>query len=179
MKDDAKLVLCLSLGMSLMLAGGLAAQTPQSQEPPDDPQVKRPALLTAGPLKADPKDDELRKLLKARYNAALGELKDYYEAEDFASKHAVTRRSSADDWYGTWQRLVYAGLELYDKPADRISLLTQYLEVTKGLETIAQARFDHGRTRIGDLHRARFERLDAEIRLLKAKREADRGKDKR
>jgi hypothetical protein len=37
---------------------------------------------------------------------------------------------------------------------------------------------DHGKIAIGDLHRARYERTDAEIRLLRAKREADKVKDK-
>jgi outer membrane protein TolC len=77
-----------------------------------------------------------------------------------------------------WKRLVQAGLELYDKPADKVALLTQYLEITREAEKYAQDCYDAERLRIGELHRARYERLDAEIRLLRAKREADKAKGK-
>jgi hypothetical protein len=168
----------LWLCLLMMLAGNSAAQAPQSQSPSDRPGVKLPAILSAKPVAEDPKDDELRKLLKARYNEAVGELKDYYEANDLANRAGITRRDGPDDLYGRWQRLVQAGLELCDKPAEKVALLTQYLEVTKEAEKIEQARYDAGRIRIGDLHRARYERLDAQVQLLRAKREAEGTKGK-
>jgi hypothetical protein len=130
--------------------------------------------LSAKPFKEEPKDDDLRKLLKAQYNEALGELKDYYELENAANRNGVTLRGDPDDLYGPWQRLVRAGLELCDKPDEKIALLKQYLEMTKEAEKVAQQRYDTGRVRIGALNRARYERLGAEVQLIRAKREADK-----
>ncbi len=173
MKSVTKPEPWLSLCLLMTLVGNSAAQAP-SQKPPDQPEEKLPALLAAKPLKEDPKDDELRKLLKARYNEALGEAKDFYESE----KLPPARLINLNDRYGRWQRLVQAGLELCDKPAEKVALLTQYVELTKELEKKEQARFDAGREAAYELRRARYERLDAEIQLLRAKREADKAKDK-
>ncbi len=178
MKSVTRLLPTRALCLLMMLGGLSAAQTPQPQKRPETPEVKYPPPLSANPLKEEPDDGPERKLLKARYNAAVGELKDYYEFAALANKHGISRLYTPDGLYGPWKRLVQAGLELYDKPADKLVLLTQYLEITKEVEKDAQAQYDAGRTRIGDLHRARYERLDAEIRLLRAKREADKAKDK-
>ncbi len=164
----------MALCLLLTLVGSAAAQAPQPQKPPAQPQVKLPAILTAKPLQDDPKDDELRKLLKARYNEAVSELKAYYEEESLG----VDRLYTLDELYKPWQRLVQAGLELCDKPAEKVALLTQYVEITKEAEKNHKARYDAGRESIKYLHRARYERLDAEIQLLRANREADRATDK-
>jgi outer membrane efflux protein len=168
----------LLLGLLMMLVSNLAAQAPQPQKPPDKLKVKVPALLSAKSVKADPKDDELRKLLKARYNEAVSEAKAYYELEQLANRNAVELTRNEDYRYRMLQRVVQAGLELCDTPGEKVALLKQYLEVTKEDEKRTQARYDAQRIPIGDLNRARYERLDAEIRLLRAKREADKAKDK-
>jgi hypothetical protein len=155
----------------MTLVCSLAAQAPQPQEVPDRSELKLPALVSAKSLKVDPKDDELRKLLKARYNDAVGDAKAVYE--DY-----VHGRATYDKLYGSWQRVVQAGLELCDKPAQKVALLTQYLEATKEAEKLAQAWNNEGKIRVGDLHRARYERLNAEILLHRAKREADKAKEK-
>jgi hypothetical protein len=67
---------------------------------------------------------------------------------------------------------------LNEQPADRGRLLEQYGEVAKEIERIGQLRFDSGRVSAGDFHRMRSIRIDAEIRLLRARREADRAKGK-
>ena len=171
MKSPTRPVPWISLCLLLTLAGRSASQPP-SEKPPTRPEEKPPALLTAKPLQIDPKDDELRKLLKARYNEALAEAKANYEFE----KLPVDRLVNFDDLYGRWQRLVQAGLELCDKPAEKVALLTQYVDLTKDLEDAEQKRFDAGRVPEYALHRARYQRLDAEVQLLRAKREADRAK---
>jgi hypothetical protein len=162
----------------MVLFGNLAAQAPQPQKPPDKPQVKLPALLSAKTLKVDPKDDELRKLLKARYNEAVSEAKAYYEMVQLANRNAVELDRNEDYRYRMLQRVVEVGLELCYTPAEKVALLTQYLEVTKEDEKRTQARYDAHRIPISDLHRARYERLDAESRLLRAKRESEKAKDK-
>lgn len=157
----------------VMLAGNLAAEAPQARQAPVQPEVKVPTLLTAKPVKEDPKDDDLRKLLKARYNEAVAEMEARYK--EFLSGR---ERGTFDAMVEVAQRLVQSGLELNDKPAERAALLAQYVELTKEVEKIAQARFDVARIPVDELHRARYQRLDAEIQLLRAKREVDKAKGK-
>ena len=168
----------LSLCLLLVLAGNSPSETPQSEKAPDKPKVKLPALLAAKPLKAGPQDDELRKLLKARYNEAVSEARDYYELEHLASTSAIEMDANEGYRYQALHRVMQAGLEVFEKPAEKVAFLKQYLEVLKAAEKRTQAKNDVGRNRLGDLNRARYERLDAEIRLLRAKREADKAKDK-
>jgi hypothetical protein len=87
-------------------------------------------------------------------------------------------RTSYDSVAEARQRLLQAGLELCDKPADKVALLTQYVELTKATEKFAQARSEAGRGTETAIHRLRYQRLDAEIQLLRAKREADKVKGK-
>jgi hypothetical protein len=178
MKSAIRLNPQLPLCLLIALVGYSSAQAAEQQKPPDQPEVKLPALLSAKPLKIDPKDDELRKLLKARYNEAVSEARDCYEFEEFARKYGPSQLYDADYLYGMWQRVVQSGLELCDTPAEKVALLTQYLEVTRKAEKYMQARYNAGRDRIGALQRARYERLNAEIHLWRVKREADQAKDK-
>jgi hypothetical protein len=68
--------------------------------------------------------------------------------------------------------VVRAGLEVFDKPAERVALLTDYLEALKQAEKVEQGRYEANRCGIAPVHRARYERLEAEVGLLRAKREA-------
>jgi hypothetical protein len=159
----------LAAFLLVALPGSPAAQ------PADEPAEKLPPLLAAKPLKVDPGDGELRKLLKARYNEALGEAVDFHR---FRHTPFVEWRGDPDDLYQPWQRLVRSGLVVHDKPDERVTLLTHYLELVREEEKVQQWRYDAGRVRGKELHRARYERLQAEAWLLRAKREADRVKDK-
>ncbi len=161
-------VMWLSFSLFLMPAGYPAAAASQPQ--PEQPAPKVPALLAAQPLKEDPRDDELRKLLKARYNEAVAEVKALH-------KMLLAGRGTIDSCVGAGRRLVQAGLELCDKPADKVTLLTQFVELTQMAEKSIQARLAFNGTS-ADLHRARYQRLDAEIQLLRARREADKAKGK-
>jgi hypothetical protein len=69
--------------------------------------------------------------------------------------------------------MLQAGLELCDKPAEKIALLTQFLEQATTAEQIARANLEAARGTKSALHRLRYQRLDAEIKLLRAKREAE------
>jgi hypothetical protein len=158
----------------MALAGTSSSQEPQPKEKPGEPKTKLPALLASNPLKADPADNELRRLLKARYNEAVSEAKAFYMEEPF-----IDRIDTQDALYGRWQRVVQAGLELCDKPADKVTLLSQYVDVAKELEQETKSRCDAGRLPIYHLHRARYQRLDAEIQLMRARRDAENPKDKR
>lgn len=156
----------LSISLLLVVAGYSAAQAPASKA-----EAKGSDLLSGQPLSEDPKDDELRKLLKARYNEALAEV-------DVASKLFQAAQGSYDSVAGARQRLLRAGLELCDQPADKVALLTQHVERAVAAEKVAQAAQEAGRGSAAAVHRARYQRLDAEIQLLRAKREADKAKGK-
>ena len=146
------------------LAGG--------KEPP--PKEKLPALLTAKPLEPDAKDDEERKLGKARYNEAVAAVTGYY-------RHAMLDLTrSFDPVFAMSPQLLRAGLELSETPKSKVTLLEEYLEMTKWLEgNIDQfIKAGAGQFTRSDLHRARYLRLDAEIQLLRARRDADKAKGK-
>lgn len=89
-----------------------------------------------------------------------------------------TGRAPLDSFAEAGQRLMRAGLELSDTPTDKIALLTQYVELAKTAEQVAIARFQAARDTEAAIHRARYQRLDAEIQLPRAKREANKAKGK-
>jgi hypothetical protein len=65
--------------------------------------------------------------------------------------------------------LLEAELEVATTKADRLAALEAHLARMKDNEKIWQGRFDAGRVLAVDLTRARFARLDAELRLAKEK----------
>lgn len=160
---------CLSLSLALMLVSVVLAQAPKSEPAQAEADVR--AVLSGEPLKEDPKDDELRKLLKARYNEVLS------EEGGFAAMH---RRdwASAESLAETRQRRLQAGLDLCDRPADKIALLNQFVEQTKDQEKLAQAMKEAARGTQMTIHRFRYQRFDAEIQRLRAQREIDKANSK-
>ncbi len=76
----------------------------------------------------------------------------------------------AENRYGMWQRLVHSSLELCDKPADKVAILADYLELTREAEALEKARYEAGRVGIDCVVRAKHERLEAEIRLHREKK---------
>jgi hypothetical protein len=139
------------------LPASLAAQV--KPLPQDPGRVFDP--VRAKPLPAEAKDDQLRKLLKDRYNEALGEVKDLYEVIRAGKAIALLLPPAS-------QRLTHADLELSDKPADKVVVLRRYLNLTKASEKLFQVKFEIGTSPILDLCRARYYRIDAEIQLLRA-----------
>jgi hypothetical protein len=139
---------------------------------PDPPKEKIPALLESKPLTAGPKDDEMRKLLIARYNAALAEVK-------IVAGKVLAGAVNFEQLVEPSKRLVRAGVEVQDKPANQITFLEQYVELTKEFEKTAETLSKNGRIPPNDLERTRYYRLDAEIQLLRAKRAVASPKDKK
>jgi hypothetical protein len=132
-----------------------------------DDLYKVPKILTAKPIQNAPGDDELQKLLKARYNESVAETalryQDYLEGKE--------RIDPLLDAANRWLR---AGMELYPRPQERAALLKRMLEVADRLEAFRQslltttkpARFQR------EGHKLRQWRLDIEINLVKAKKAA-------
>jgi outer membrane protein TolC len=69
-------------------------------------------------------------------------------------------------------RLLEAELEWKTKPAEQIAALEAHLERMKNIHDINLARFNAGRASVGDLKQAEYYRLDAEVRLERAKQKA-------
>jgi hypothetical protein len=154
--------------------GTSSAQAGEPPKPVAEGSPKLPALLSAKPVMVDPKDDEVRKLLKMRYNEAVSELRAYYA--DFSQPG--DRIYTLDELYERWGRLLRAGLELCGTSSEKEVLLTEYVKIAKEIERDQQGQYDAGRVRMTELHRARYERLDAEIQLYCVKREAAKGRNK-
>ncbi len=149
----------------LPISSYLAAQPPGKIEPKPFVEVK--------PLEADPKDDELHKLMKERRNAAASEMNTYLELF-----RAARGSPFGADLFGPLDRLVHSGLELSDKPADRVKILSEALDIAREMERLTRLGVDNGRTTTQDLHRVRYVRLDLEIQLLRARTKRTRAEAK-
>jgi hypothetical protein len=151
--------------VSLLLV--LAFASAQAVAAPPAEEEKPPAIVAAKLLKPAPGDGALRKLLIARYNTALEELKIRYRLP-------LGDQEALDGLIDVAKRVVASKLELSSKLADEITVRQQYLELVTEVERIYQNLVEGGvRTRI-DLKKARYLRLDAEIQLLRAKAKAKR-----
>lgn len=140
-----------------------------AQVPPGG--IENSSIFTAKPRVPAPGDDELQRLLIARYNEAVKELKAVTAAYQTGSSTFETVINAAE-------HVLKSGLELGDKPADEIALLEQYLDYTKQNEAKVKRQYEAGQ-RGGEsdkMHQATYLRLGAEIELLRAKRKAGMAK---
>src|SRR5258708_19523368 len=85
------------------------------------------------PLEAKPTDDELRKLQIERYNESLLELASLVEL-------VLGGKKTPEILFDAQKRFVQSGLEVFDKPEDRISLLTDYVAMAKEAEKVFQGK---------------------------------------
>jgi len=123
------------------------------------------ALDKPGPRLPAPGDDELKILLIAKYNAAFAEVKSVEAAYGAGT-------IPFDSIFEAQKRLLQAELELSDKPADQIAAFEKQLEMAKHVEqkvkSLALSYCKGGEA--DKYYQAKFQRLDAEIQLLRAKR---------
>jgi hypothetical protein len=134
-------------------------------------QEPRTGFRNYKPVIANPKDDELRKLQIERYNEGLEELKSLTELMLRGTK-------TPERYFDAGKRFVQSGLDVFDKPEDRIALLTDYVAFAKDNENVFQTQLQGGKVAAADTHLASYYRIDAEIQLLKAKRAAEKPKEK-
>jgi len=127
-------------------------------------------------LKPSDADNDERKLLIARHTEALEELKERYqyiggqfEPGDHGSVEELTRAA---------QRLLAAELELYAKPVDQVAVRVKYLDFTKNVEEMCKAYAEpcegvSPRMTVAQARVASYQRLEAELELLRAKRKSE------
>lgn len=195
MREFLLIIVSLAYSMAGIVHGVEPAPPPIPASPPLSPALAPPPLAPPGELPGPPNnfptipgkdgpiektwlpkaklrepaagDDDLRHLLIARYNAALTELNSIM----IASEHGLSRYIDPEE---THVRVLNAELGLSDKPADQIAALEFYRDSRKQVESDIKAMyvanvpgFDTAR-----YQQALYSRLDAEIRLLLAKRKA-------
>jgi hypothetical protein len=141
------------------------------QDPPnnngDMPDIKNtfPLLLPDEPLKPGKNDDDLRKLLIARFNAASEETRDRV-IESTPRTHPIDKAVNAAN------RLIQSRIELIENPEDEIAVREEFLSLAKHIEKLTESLLKVGRCNTTDVALARYMRLDAEILLLKLKSKA-------
>jgi hypothetical protein len=141
-----------------------------AQAPPDKPE-DLPEILKAQPLKPAPEDNELQRLLKDRYNAAL-------QATQARLQEFLAGRAVIDVLLGQAGQVLTSELGLHGAPLERARVHEKYFQLARDIEKVAKARYDAGRMGIADYEQARYFRLDAEIQLLRARQEAEAIKPK-
>jgi len=163
--------LASSISLVLLAAGCVNAQDPT--ELPLNPKKVIPEKPPADPLlakltKADPNDDALRLLLKARYKAAAEVIRQLEPRlgtiphEDYLAQ--------IGHYQSGLKRLLDAGSELTDKPEEKIALLKRHVEIATAFEKKMK---DSAAATLGAPHllgEAIYFRLDAEIKLMKAEK---------
>ena|SRR2546426_4748963 len=144
----------------LTLAASGSGESGREQKKQTDVAEFIGKLLTPAPT-----DDELRKLQIERYNAAHLELAGIWGnvAAGKLSFHAMVEPS---------RRLVHSELELYQQPAEKIIARERHLTLLKEVERLTKGAWTAGVVPSFEYHQIRYLRLDAEIELLRAKRQA-------
>jgi hypothetical protein len=129
-----------------------------------------PALLTAKPLQAAHGDDEMRKLFKERYNAALATLQGQYQRSKIDTAMPMPTLS-----------LVLAGRALQEAelalagPTDVLSVYERHLQLTRFLDQHAESLLKKGLISTADFQAAREAHLGAEVKV-RAQRDASAAK---
>jgi hypothetical protein len=160
--------LTIVMGVALLLAA--LAPRALTQEPENADAKLVGQLKQFAPAKEDPKDNELRKLLKERYNAAVDEVSVRLQRVEGGAE-------TPDELIPAARRVIESGLELSDKPTDQLVLLEKDVALTKLVEKLTKERVDAGVKNFtpADLSKAKYARADAEIRLLRFKEKLKAG----
>jgi hypothetical protein len=132
-------------------------------EEPKAPNELKLTILQVKPVDEAPGDDALRKLVKARFNCAVEEVR-------YHSLLYKAGRTTVDSFYSAGRRLTDAELDLLDKAADRVACLERFVELTRVIDEIADARLKAGSISAAEREVARGRRLEAEIRLERERR---------
>jgi hypothetical protein len=172
--------------------GKAGAPAAERQNPPPDPlppmrplpgagNVRSPftdsfaamaAALKPLPLVAvDPRDDELTRLRKERYQCARVAL--HWRLESFNAGVNVRPDGSTGQerlLACVTERFLAAELALTERAEDKLAAYDRALAILKWIELVNDSVFRAGHWMIQDLEQSRSERLNMEIKVLEAKR---------
>jgi hypothetical protein len=140
----------------------------QQAEKTDEAETPQVQVLPAAAFAADASDDELTALLKERYRTAVEEVAILREISrgQFDPLFDLRRCSEAET------RLAHDALELCKTSEQRIAVLQKLVDSLKVMEDLYERRAKLGVISTRYVLTARHDRLDAEIELARAKREA-------
>jgi hypothetical protein len=110
-------------------------------------------------------DDDLEKLLKGRFNEAVGVL-------TLRVQTYQAGRGTFEQVFEAARHVLRSELDLTEKQAEQVAVREKFLTLAKELERIAKLRFEAGQVPKDEVHTAAYWRIDAEIQLVKAKRKA-------
>jgi hypothetical protein len=127
------------------------------------------AWLPSEAINDQPKDDELQKLLKARYRESVKEISFVYQTFEGGVGHSASVFPQLIDAASRCQQ---AALELCRTQKERIFLLEQSVKFRQGIEDFMAARQEQGIDPGSWIYQTRAWRMAAEIELIKAKRSA-------
>jgi hypothetical protein len=135
----------------------LAAQPPGAGRP------KLPRLLTAKPVEVTEERDEMRKLMRARYNAALEEVRGRYQ-------QFLHGTGKVDSMFDAFRRLLASGVVAAESVKDQVEFLEQYVDLTRQVSGSVHGQAKSGQISSAEAAQARYMHLDAQIQLLHAQR---------
>jgi hypothetical protein len=115
-----------------------------------------------------PGDDELKKLRKERYQSARVQCVKFFDM--FVAGSLARGRDPFGLLLKSLNLLAESELALSDSPTDQIAALQRRVTLIKGIESINKTRFELGKTALSDYEGARYELLDAEVKLAELKR---------
>jgi hypothetical protein len=147
----------------LVLPGSATTQGKAPKKPQDQ---KLPKLLAGKPLDTGVESDDLRQLLRARYNAALEEARLRYRQLNSGAPGATSLSELLD----TLRRLLVSGMAVMDVGKNRVLFLEEYVDLTRRIERTAADSVRAGVASGAAAAQARYMRLDAEIQLLRTRR---------
>jgi hypothetical protein len=172
----------LGTGAGVATYQKLAAQQPEQKraqaqqavpvvDPTDDVEREvstflKNLILSSDEVKAllatSRESNTLKDLLKARYVVASEEVSARF-------MEFMTGRGTLDIFISSTRRLLDAERELSGKRDAQIAAMEKQLRLLKEAEKVNQARYDAGRITVQDLAQIKYNRLDAEIALERAK----------
>jgi hypothetical protein len=116
-----------------------------------------------------PGDSEEQRLLKGRYNAARSQVKALMMQVNVGAQ-------TPDILLDACQRLRTAATELDQRPASQIRVHEDCLELFHWADDVFQQRYREGKTNEADRQQVRYSLLDAELQLLRLKRQLEKPK---
>jgi RNA polymerase sigma factor (sigma-70 family) len=164
-----KVAAAVLLAVALCAGAGVLGYRALAAEPPPEKKTEPPPA-GADARKADEARkeaeaaDKMRRLLKARVDAARQEWEDRMKLlQDGRDGDRLDVLGAAS------RRLLVAQRELSENKADQIAAWEAHLDRMKGVEEIAKGRFEAGTLSRPNHALAQYYRLDAEIGLERAK----------